>query len=156
MDIKEDIDFFYFFLIGNVSPIISATISMHQSSHLSMQRRSFLLKRLCISTLLYSEYNWNGLYTLYTLYLDTSRSMPIYKSFRPSNIYNSQTPRYLIQTKTLTYSSNLSFWARIRSARFVFLRKSLYSMTLFSAQTHPPNVIAAICRNTLNCGVRPR
>jgi hypothetical protein len=43
-----------------------------------------------------------------------------------------------------------------RSARFTFRMKSIYSFTLRSAQMHPPRVIAAICKKTLNCGVNPR
>lgn len=44
----------------------------------------------------------------------------------------------------------------IRSARLTFRTKSIYSVTRLSAQMQPPRVMAAICRNTLNCGVTPR
>lgn len=59
------------------------------------------------------------------------------------------TPTYL----TLTPDSNSSL---LLSALFILLTASLYSVTRCSAQRHPPSVIAAICKNTLNCGVRPR
>lgn len=43
-----------------------------------------------------------------------------------------------------------------RSARLICRTKSIYSVTRRSAQIHPPRVMAAICRKTLNCGVSPR
>jgi hypothetical protein len=46
--------------------------------------------------------------------------------------------------------------ASTRSARLIRLTSSIYSVTRFSCQIQPPRVIAATCRKTLNCGVRPR
>lgn len=42
------------------------------------------------------------------------------------------------------------------SALFVLLISSMYSTARRSAHTLPPSTMTTICRNTLNCGVRPR
>lgn len=63
----------------------------------------------------------------------------------------------LIQNPLYSDSENrATLCACSRSALFTFRMKSIYSFTLRSAQMHPPRVIAAICRKTLNCGVNPR
>lgn len=54
-----------------------------------------------------------------------------------------------------SYLAPLSLSALTLSTLFTFLIKSINSVTRPSAHTTPPSVIAAICRNTLNCGVRP-
>lgn len=54
--------------------------------------------------------------------------------------------------------SSRSLHARLdlASARFLLLTKSSYSFTRLSAEINPPKVMAAICKKTLNCTVRPR
>ena len=45
--------------------------------------------------------------------------------------------------------------ATLFSSLFFALNRLKYVVTRLSAHTHPPTVIAAIWRKTLNCGVRP-